>query len=541
MTTHTTANGRRESCSSRRAFVGACALSVGLLAMRSANAATVDATPANYLTLLPTLKAGDTMKLADGTYPDQLQISNLNGTAAAPIIISGSAATVFTGSDCCNTVEFVNSSYVVVRGFTVDGAGSTDAFAVSAKNGASNFTHHITVEGLTIKGYGADQQTVGISTKTPTWGWIIRGNRITGAGTGIYLGNSDGSSAFFDGVIEGNLIDDPEGYCMQIKHQTPRPSRPGQPEGESRTIIRHNVFIKTDRPSGSGDRPNLLVGGFPNTGAGANDRYEIYGNVLFHNPRESLLQATGRVSIHDNIFIDATDAAILLVNQNLPLKLAHVYNNTIYGATIGIQFGNAATDGDSVMGNLIFASTGIGGAVTNKKENIELTVADAPTIVKAPSKTLGAMDFYPLPGKSTGAALDLSSFSSDTAWDVDFNGTPKTPPIYRGAYHGSGANPGWPIGAGLKDTPSGVPAGDAGTPDGAIGDATPSDGSSSGDPPGVTPDGTAATDESGGCGCGTAGRGTRFPVHPMLVMVLVFFWRRRRLATWAEAGIHPYI
>ena len=51
------------------------------------------------------------------------------------------------------------------------------------------------------------------------------------------------------------------------------------------------MFIKGDQPSPDGDRPNLLVDGFPDTGAGSSDLYEIYGNFFYHNPREALLQA----------------------------------------------------------------------------------------------------------------------------------------------------------------------------------------------------------------------------------------------------------
>jgi hypothetical protein len=46
-------------------------------------------------------------------------------------------------------------------------------------------------------------------------------------------------------------------------------------------VIRNNVFIKTRNqaswPPGTTDgaRPNLLVGRFPTSGYGTNDRYEI--------------------------------------------------------------------------------------------------------------------------------------------------------------------------------------------------------------------------------------------------------------------------
>ncbi len=50
--------------------------------------------------------------------------------------------------------------------------------------------------------------------------------------------------------------------------------------------------------------------------------YEVYGNFLYHNPREALMQADGRVSIHDNAFVDGYYAAINLMATNLPLKIA---------------------------------------------------------------------------------------------------------------------------------------------------------------------------------------------------------------------------
>jgi hypothetical protein len=36
----------------------------------------------------------------------------------------------------------------------------------------------------------------------------------------------------------------------------------------------------------------LLVGGFPEEGAGSNDLYQIYGNLLIDNPREALFQGS---------------------------------------------------------------------------------------------------------------------------------------------------------------------------------------------------------------------------------------------------------
>ena len=166
----------------------------------SAHAAVYNATPANYTSVMNTLKPGDTMQLAAGTYT-LLSISNLNGTSSAWITITGPASgspARIVGSACCNTVEIANSSYVAVENLTVDSLGIDGVFGISAQSG---IVHDILIQNNTLVGQTASQQTDGISTKVATWGWIIRGNTITGAGTGIYLGNSDGTCPFVAGQI----------------------------------------------------------------------------------------------------------------------------------------------------------------------------------------------------------------------------------------------------------------------------------------------------------------------------------------------------
>jgi hypothetical protein len=438
-----------------RIFLPAAA---ALLLVPVARAADYNANPSDYRSQLSSLAPGDTLHLEAGTYPDLLVIDGLGGSGDAWITITGPETgdpAVFTADPgpCCNTVEITNSSYVAIRNITVDGTMVDGAFGLSAKGGTSNLVHHITVEGCIFINHDTHQQNVAISTKTPTWGWIIRGNIIDGAGTGMYLGNSDGTCPFMGGVIENNLIMDTIGYNMQIKWQQPRPDVEGMPTAPMSTIIRHNVFIKNDRPSDDGDRPNLLVGGFPDSGTGSEDLYEIYGNFFCHNPRESLMQASGRVAVHDNIFVDVTGTAILLQNHDLPLRLAYVYNNTIYGAGRGIRFASAAPQGDAVLGNLVFADEPIGGSITNQADNLTDLSANAGSYVTAPSLVLGEMDFYPLDGQCQGAAIDLAQFSAQADYNLDFNAAVKDG-TYRGAYHGSGENPGWQLQAAVKNTDS---------------------------------------------------------------------------------------
>lgn len=438
-------------------------LASGLLIAASALAskgvaAEYKATPSNYVSRMTRLKAGDTLSLAAGTYPG-LKITGLRGSSAGWIVIAGppsGAPAVIVGSACCNTVEIVNSSFVSIENLTIDSKGIEGTFGISAKDGLSNLTHDIRIQNNRFIGQGASQQTVAISSKTPTWGWIIRRNTISGAGTGIYLGDSNGTQPFVAGVVENNFIENTIGYDMEIKWQRRRPSVAGMPVSPASTIIRNNVFAKDGRPSPDGDRPNVLVGGFPETGAGADDLYEMYGNLFFNNPREALLQASGRVSVHDNIFVGGEYTAIALQAQDLPLKLAHVYNNTIYTEHQGILFGSAATLEDAVVGNLIFAPVPMSGPVKHAVGNVGDTLAHAGEYVSAPSFDLATMDFYPQVQKCVGTPLDLQQFAAETDYALDFNGAPKDALkqgiAFRGAYAGEGKNPGWKLQSAPKNT-----------------------------------------------------------------------------------------
>jgi hypothetical protein len=426
-------------------------------AIDPAVAAIRNANPSNYHALLPTLNPGDTLSLAPGDYP-RLKITRLNGRPDAWITItgpsSGPPATIF-GQPEANTVEILDSSYVAIENLRIDSRGIPGAFGISARYHEENLTHDIRIEGNTFVGQNGGQQTDAISTKTPTWGWIIRYNRIIGAGTGLYLGDSDGTQPFVAGLIEHNLIQDTIGYNLQIKDQIEIPPMPGMPLLPTTTIIRDNVFIKNDQPSPDGDRPNLLVGSFPMSGAGSLNMYEIYGNYFFHNHREALFQGSGRFSVHDNVFVDGPYSypAVVLRKQNYALQVAYFYNNTIYTSGKGVYFGSRATIDDAVLGNLIFALTPISGTIMRQMNNVVDSLENAGRYVKAPAFTIDALDFYPLPGKCRGPAIDLSLFETDEGYRIDFNGTPKVTAkgaVFRGAYAGEGTNPGWKLQGGIK-------------------------------------------------------------------------------------------
>lgn len=413
--------------------------------------------PQDYRKVLGSLMPGDTLVLAAGVYSRGLPLSDCHGSPDAWITIQGPEQGIaeIRQTQNANCVELRQCSYVALKKLSILGEGPTGipgVFGISAQGGLKNLVHHILVEDCIISDWNTSQQAVGISTKTPTWDWIIRRNIIRNCGTGLYLGNSDGTAPFVRGLIENNLVHDPIGYCMEIKYQKAYPDLPGLPTTPCSTLIRHNVFIKNDQPSPDGDRPNLLVGGFPDSGPGSMNLYEIYGNFIWHNPRESLLRASGRVSIHDNVLGDCPAAqheAITLRSHDLPLKLAHVYHNTIYATARGIRVGSTAQEGQALAGNVIFA-TGplLDQATKNASENVTEPVEAAAEHLIHPSLTLGQLDLRPRPGHCEGPPLDLSPFRGETDFDKDFEGAPKSGT--RGAYAGGKTERFWMLQKAIK-------------------------------------------------------------------------------------------
>jgi hypothetical protein len=425
--------------------------------------------PGYYRTLVGALAPGDTLLLPAGVYRDRLNLDGLQGTPSAWIVItgpeSGLPATITTESTCCNTVQLGGTSYLALKNLIIDSAGFD---AIDGINAKGNPTHDILIENCSLVGQSSHQGTVAISTKSPAWRWTIRGNRIIEAGTGIYLGNSDGTQPFIAGIIEGNLFLNTIGYNMEIKFQLPYGGQGWVsqiPQGPNRTVIRDNVFIKekNDWPASklAGARPNLLVDPFPDTGVGSTDLYEIYGNFFYRNYEESLFQGTGRIALHDNVFVGsgAGQVSVRFQDHNGAMRLAHVYNNTVYTTQGGgIVFGSPAREGDAVVGNLIVASNNsLVGSISNVSGNITAPLADASRIFANPSETLGQMDFYPrtdCPG-CNGTPLSMTPFVTETAYDRDFNGTSKGGFTFRGAYAGQGSNPGWPLQGSRKSVVSG--------------------------------------------------------------------------------------
>jgi len=377
-----------------------------------ARAATIQGTPESYLPLVRALKPGDRLLLAPGEYAQGLALHGLQGTREAPIRIGAldpAKRPRFVGRPGHNTVSIVDAAFVEVANLDLDGRG-LPVNGVKAE-GHARYAHHVVVRGLRIVGHGANQNVVGISTKCPAWGWVIRDNLIVGAGTGMYLGDSDGSAPFVAGLIEGNVVLDTIGYNVQIKHQKARPFLPGMPDGASVTVIRRNVFRKGANSShGELARPNLLVGHFPPQGPGADDTYLVYGNFLYRNATEALFQGEGNVALYNNAFVNPEGSAVRVQPHNAVPERIDIFHNTVVARDNGIRVtgGNPAR-AQRVFGNVVFAAQPLAGGL--QTGNVSGELAQAPAVLRAPLDEPKRLDLRPQPG----VLAPLPPGSPDTA------------------------------------------------------------------------------------------------------------------------------
>ncbi|HEX6161667.1 MAG TPA: hypothetical protein VF111_15935, partial [Thermoanaerobaculia bacterium] len=368
---------------------------------------TINATPSNYRSLIAGLIPGDRLLLAAGTYTQGLPIVNKHGEPGKCIVFEGPASgspALFTGSDSWNVISLKDSSYLAFRNLSLDGQGKwgdgvkAEATAVSV--------HHVLIERLNFRNFNANYLVVGISTKCPAWNWAVRHNTIQSTGTGMYFGNSNGEDEFVNSLVEHNLVFDTLDYNAQFKHQITRSTSIGVPSSGT-TIIRHNTFIKaTGSLSGSGARPNLLVGHWPLSGPGSTDTYQIYGNLLYENPYESLFQGEGNIAFHDNLLVNRTNEGVRIQAHNSVPRKIDIFNNTIIASGNGIRIASAdPAYTQRVVGNAVFAGTPLTGG--QQSNNVTGTMAAASTYLNNPTAALGSgLDLYPKSGQLQGTAID---------------------------------------------------------------------------------------------------------------------------------------
>lgn len=406
---------------------GLIRLLFGLLPLL-ATAADYEANPEDYRAVLGRLKAGDRLLLAPGDYTRGLPLHNREGEAERPIIVEGPASgprARFIARPGANTISLVNVRHLVIRNLELDGRGLA-VDAVKAE-GHGRYAHFVTLENLHIHGHDASQQNVGISTKCPAHGWVVRANRIERVGTGMYFGNSDGSAPFVAGLIEDNVVRDTLGYSLQIKHQQPRPE--GMPGAGQRhdTIIRRNLFDKSaGGNTGALARPSVLVGHWPLTGEGVEDRYLIYANLFWQNPTESLFQGEGNIALYSNLFVNHHGPAVRIQPHNDVPRRIDIFHNTVLARDEGIAVRRREGQTDApqrVLNNLVLAARPLLGV--DPRANHSGALHDAARWLVRPATELGLLDLAPRLDMACAAASQAGVAEEHVDGRLDYNGRPR--------------------------------------------------------------------------------------------------------------------
>ena len=382
--------------------------------------------PADYRSQLKKLQAGDQLLLSPGIYTQGLPIHHLKGRADAPIVITGPTEgphAVLIARPGHNTISILDSRYVVIRHLELDGRG-LPVDGVKCEGHAA-WAHHITLEHLLIQRHNHNQQTVAISTKCPTWNWIIRHNVIKHAGTGLYLGNSDGRAPFIAGLIEHNLVTDTLGYNLQIKHQRERPVIDGMPLQDQVTIIRHNVFARASQNQDRAmARPNVLVGHWPLSGHGQNDRYLIYGNFFYENSQEALFQGEGNIALYNNLFVNHQGNAVRIQpHHDIPREI-HIFFNTVLANGAGIDLANPNDPtpfSQWITNNVIFARKLPTDAITIQNNFVQILEA-ASRYLTQPFSPPGQMNLIPIRQAMDQKKINIGLVKDYPEWYLDFDG-----------------------------------------------------------------------------------------------------------------------
>lgn len=391
----------------KRALVAGLLICAGGLAGIAA-AADYVAGPDDYRDFLPRLTAGDRLLLSAGDYERGLPLRGLSGELGRPIVIAGPATgprARFIARAGANTVSLVDVRHLHIQHLELDG-GNQRVDAVKAEGHAA-YAHFVTLEKLYIHDHAASQQNVGISTKCPAYGWVVRGNRIERVGTGMYFGNSNGAAPFVAGMIEDNTISDTVGYNLQIKHQSPRPE--GLPGAGKRhdTVIRRNLFDRAHAgPPGPMARPNVLVGHWPKSGEGMHDRYLIYSNRFWQNPGESLFQGEGNLALYNNLFVtDGPDAIRIQPHNDVPREVRVLFNTVVAGGNgISVLEPEHNPYTQLVAGNIVFAARPLQGGM--QRQNHTGSRAAAERHLTRPNAELAQLDLSPRHGKTPTRRID---------------------------------------------------------------------------------------------------------------------------------------
>jgi beta-glucanase (GH16 family) len=412
--------------------------------------ATVDSQE-EFENIANSLKPGDEFVLHGGVYSQSdRRAVTARGTADKPIVIRAAdgETPILTrpadNIDRHNNIEFVDCSYLIIRGIGFKGGSSGVRFIGG---------HHITFEDCEICDTGNNALTMNSG---HCEAFIIRRNHIhhtglskSGAteGEGMYIGVHNGSRITTNTLVEGNYIhhlrstSDGGNDGIEIKF------------GSYNNIVRDNVIHDTNIGR---QYPGIFVYG---GGKGMN---VVEGNVIW-NAGEGI-QVVSDAIVRNNVVFGCSATGITAAPHAAVSQMRNVtiVNNTLVNHPRGILIRwSKAT-------NMIFSNNAIycPGFVAIDASGIDTAAMSANYVEgrlagvtidnsrfydggTASQAFLSAMkkDLWPKP-----SSLLAEHADPDSTAKLDFNGAARNPPFDVGAYESERRekNPGWQIQAGFK-------------------------------------------------------------------------------------------
>ncbi|MBW7989360.1 MAG: hypothetical protein FVQ84_04995 [Planctomycetes bacterium] len=439
-------------------FLLLIALTVNVIVTESCFAAVFEIYPATVDTqdefenIANSLKPGDELILHGGLYSQSARRAvTAKGSAAKPIIIRAAKgekpllSRPADNIDKYNNIEFIDCSYLIVRGIRFRGGSSGVRFIRG---------HHIMFEECEIFQTGNNALTMNSGDCDA---FIIRKNHIhhTGLsmsrrteGEGMYIGCHDGSCRTTNSLFEGNYIHHTRGTSnggndgIEIKF------------GSYGNVVRDNVIHDTNI---SKQYPGVFVYG--SNGKGIN---VVEGNVIW-NAGEGI-QVVSDAIVRNNIVFNCSMTGITAAPHAAVPSVSNVtiVNNTIVNHPKGVLIrwgkasdmvfannaiycaGSTAVDAQGAE-NAVFGANFVQGRLNGIKIDGS-GFCNGGTVYEAfagPEKK----SYWPKP-----ESVLIEKGVSDFAPELDFNHTIRKMPFDVGAYESDGntENPAWHIQMGIK-------------------------------------------------------------------------------------------
>jgi hypothetical protein len=397
------------------------------------------------------LKPGDELILHGGIYSQNgRRAVTAKGTTEKPIVIraaDGQSPLLTRPADNIdkhNNIEFVDCSYLTIRGIRFEGGSSGVRFIRG---------HHVTFENCEIFKTGNNALTMNSGDCDA---FVIRNNHIhhtglstrgTTEGEGMYIGCHSGSCRTTNSLVEGNYI-----------HHLRSTSTGGNDGVEIKVgsygnTVRNNVIHDTNIGR---QYPGIFVYG------GGKAVNIVEGNVIWKAGEG--IQVVSDAIVRNNIIFDCSATGITATpHAAMPrVRNVRIVNNTIVNHPRGVLMrwakgqnmffcnnavyclGSTAVDASGVNDAVFSANYVTGRLVGVEVDGSGFCVGGGITdIFSNPDKK----DFWPKPG-----SILLNNANPTFAPKLDFNNINRKSPFDVGAYETEEqiANPGWPIQAGFK-------------------------------------------------------------------------------------------